>query len=325
MAILETLRLNRSTHSVIRSFRIHTIRFKKLLENANILLDLFADGNEKLQGEYILDRHYVVSLIDRVIERLGMIVYDAAVLSQDAGADLYRQYDQQKIAAECFISGEKIGGGEDLSSGDDASSPPAMDPEYRLLSQAISWFHGKGDETVSQLMKKAMINGMHGIEKIKELKNDLVVDEIWLKKSESRIFLIDLWRDESSPKREKQSIEAFGSLPLTLILKEALNDMPSIRPHMEMKGEWIIVAGDNEITLLSVNPNFNLRLDATASGYEASDYIFVSIDGRLEPAKILPQGFHMEKNGSGYFCWKIDASFDAIKEDLISIGSTLFG
>lgn len=325
MSILEKLKINRDKHPEMSTFRIQTIRFKKLLENANALLDLFSDGNEKIQGEYILDRHYVITLIDSVIERLGMIVYDAATLSPENGPDLYRQFDRHKIKAETLISEEKRVRAPNGSVRDDSQKSPVMDPEYLLLSEAISWFHGKGQETVLHLMREAVVSGIREIEKIKDLKNEIFFDEIWIKKTGSRIYLLDLWKDGASKTQEPKSLDAFGSMPLKLLLSDALSDRPSTQHTRKETGEWIILAGEHEISLMSVNSNFNLRLDATASGYEASDYIFVFTDHRLDPEQILPSGFHKEKADSGYFCWKIDVSSDAIKEGLITIGRNIFG
>ena len=73
MTILKKLGMIRYKHSEIMDYCVQTIRFKKLLEDANALMDLFADGQEKKAGEYILDNHYVVSLIGSMVERLGMV------------------------------------------------------------------------------------------------------------------------------------------------------------------------------------------------------------------------------------------------------------
>ncbi|MCD6584606.1 MAG: hypothetical protein J7K96_02480, partial [Desulfobacteraceae bacterium] len=143
MSILEKLKKIGHKEPEIRQFCIQTIRFKKFLENARALLDLFNDGREKALGEYIFDRHYVVSLIDSVIERLGMMVYDASVLVPKSGETLYAIYDKHKLAASNLIYYSASGNGGVKSGSDTAETSLSEEPEYQLLSDVLRWFDGK--------------------------------------------------------------------------------------------------------------------------------------------------------------------------------------
>ncbi|MBU0993155.1 MAG: hypothetical protein KJ737_11735 [Proteobacteria bacterium] len=325
MTILEKLNMIRHKHSGIRDFCIQTIRFKKLLENANALLDLIDDGNEKIRGEYILDRHYVISLIDRVVEKLGMIVYDACTLSPEMGEDLYAHYDANKLKAEELIAGKKpfVKAETFLNGGSDKT--PITDPEYRLLSDVLSWFNGATDITVINLLKKACVDGIKGIEKIDDLKNQILSEQSGLKISGNPIYVVDLWKDAFAPVLKPRSLSDIESIPLKLLLMETLSESSSANTKNRIEGEWVVSASEYEVSLMNMNSDFSLRLDATASGYEKSDYIFVFTDNRLKPEKILPKGFHTEKTDSGFLCWKLDVFPEAIEDSLITIGRNIFG
>jgi hypothetical protein len=121
--------------------RLQLARFRKLLENTRAIMTLVEDGREKFREEYIFDRHYVTSLVDRVIERVGMLVFDAMVLAPEGGEALYRLHDRLKgFAVEHFIREEK----QCSSSGNISSGlkPIPEEPELRMLSSVLDWITG---------------------------------------------------------------------------------------------------------------------------------------------------------------------------------------
>ena len=69
MRVLRRLSRRSMRRAAVRELRIRSVRFRKLLENTRGIIDLFDDGREKLEGEFIYDRQYVVSLVDKVIVR----------------------------------------------------------------------------------------------------------------------------------------------------------------------------------------------------------------------------------------------------------------
>jgi hypothetical protein len=322
MTIFNKLNMIWHKHSEKNEFLIQTIRFKKLLENAKALLDLFEDGNEKIRGEYILDRHYVISLIDGIIEKLGMIVYDTCTLSPERGEYLYEQYYVFKLKAQAMISGGNTNEHEDARAGAMSEKIIFNDPEYRLLSDVLSWFNGEETPAVMNLMKQAFVDSIRAIEKINDLKKDSVFKDIGFNEM-NHIYMVDQWKYEAPVIINPGSLDDIYSIPLKLLLLDAFNN--SSRDKNKIGGEWIVAASEYEISLMNLTENFRFRLDATVSGYEESDYIFVFTDNHLDTEKILPAGFHKEKIHFGNLCWKLDVSSTTIEDSLITIGRNLFG
>lgn len=157
MGILEKLKQIGQKEPEINRLCIQQIRFQQFIENAKKLLDLFEDGREKALEEYIFDRHYVITLIDRVVERLGMMVYDACVLVPESGKEFYLVYDQQVITAKRLLDLRSSGKENRLPETMTFETSDSTDPEYQLLFKALHWFNGKEDaldSTVMQFMEQ---------------------------------------------------------------------------------------------------------------------------------------------------------------------------
>ncbi len=324
MTILEKLKKISHKEPRIRHFCIQTIRFKKFLENARALLDLFDDGHEKVLGEYIFDRHYVVSLIDGVVERLGMMVYDACVLVPKSGEGLYVTYDKHKLTA-----GNLIGG----TPGSLASAPSASDdPEYQLLSDVLQWFNGKhapDDTTVMGFMKQIFFSviqfdAIGGIESMDVMKTRALFENSGVAATDMGIYLVDLWKDAQALPEERRSINDFNSIPLKHLLmdvsgKEAKTGSENIQNGVA----WVAAVSEYQLSLNSLKPDFQFRLETLASGYEHSDFIFIFADKSAILDKILPAGFHIESTDYGQFAWYLDMSAKNIEDSLMIIGRNL--
>lgn len=143
MSILEKLKNLGYKEAQEDGVAIQQIRLGQFIEDAKKLLALFDDGREKALGEYIFDRHYVVTLIERVVEGLGMMVYDASVLVPEYGKEFYRIYDRQTLTAKTLLAPSFPAAG--LSSLELLPSEHSdlTDPEYQLLFLALEWFNGE--------------------------------------------------------------------------------------------------------------------------------------------------------------------------------------
>lgn len=326
MSILEKFNIKRDQHAEKRAFRIQTLRFRKLLENANNLLDLYEDGSEKLKGEYILDNHYVISLVDSMIEKLGKVVYDVCTLAPHLAEKFYSKLDETKTIADRLISDKSIPGPVGHTDLNGNQNVIYAEPEYQLLSNVLKWFNGESDISGMNLLKQAVEDSIFEIDKKWDLKSEIASDEIWLKETNSRIFLLNLWKDTDSAGQMPVSLSEFGSVPLNLVLMDALQDRNASLDRSDLEEqEWIVAASEHEISMMRIKKDFRLRLDATVSGYEESDYIFMYLDHSLSPEALIPPGFHIEKIGSGSLCWKLDVSSEAIEDTLITIGRSIFG
>ncbi len=70
-------------------------KFKSILERNNLVLELMADMGDKLGGEYVFDRQYILDSCDRLLDQVFKLVSDLAVLRQRKNVDL-------------FLAGERI-------------------------------------------------------------------------------------------------------------------------------------------------------------------------------------------------------------------------
>ncbi len=336
MSILEKLKKIGHKEPEIRQFCIQTIRFKKFLENARTLLDLFNDGREKALGEYIFDRHYVVSLIDSVIERLGMMVYDASVLVPKSGETLYAMYDKHKLAASNLIGFSASGNGSVKSGSNTSETSLSEEPEYQLLRDVLHWFDGKEvptDTTVMDFVKQTFFyviqfEAIGGFESSDSIKNRNLFENSGVLASDMGIYLVDLWKDALELPEASRSVRDFNSVPLRHLLMDAGGSDEKSRPKKLSNGvsgfSWVAAVSEYQLSLSTLKPDFRFRLETLASGYEQSDFIFIFVDQSASLDSILPAGFHIESTDYGQLAWNLDVLTKTIEDSLMIIGRNLF-
>jgi hypothetical protein len=333
MSILDKLKKISHKEPGIRQFCIQTIRFKKFLENARALLDLFNDGREKALGEYIFDRHYVVSLIDSVIERLGMMVYDASVLAPKSGETLYAMYDKHKLAASNLIGFSASGNGGSKSSDANSETALSAEPEYQLLSNVLRWFDGKeapADTTVMDFVKQTFFyviqfDAIGGYESPDSMKNRDLLKNSGVLAADMGIYLVDLWKDALELPETGRSVKDFNSVPLRHLLMDAGGrDKKSSHQKLSNEISWVAAVSEYQLSLSTLKPDFRFRLETLASGYEQSDFIFIFADKSASLDSILPAGFHVENTNYGQLAWNLDVSAKTIEDSLMIIGRNLF-
>ncbi len=66
-----------------RLLNLRATRFRQLLRNYGKILDRLADAAEKQSGEYVLDRQYIVSLAEVVIDLAESIIFDLNVIAEN--------------------------------------------------------------------------------------------------------------------------------------------------------------------------------------------------------------------------------------------------
>lgn len=329
MNILDKIKKISQKEPILRQFCIQTIRFKKFLENARALLDLSEDGREKFFGEYIFDRHYVVSLIDGVVERLGMMVYDACVLVPGSREELFDAYDHHRLRARNLIQSGSPGGRNGIS-GDAGTN--LDDPEYQLLSEALRWFGGAGTadgspkgETVMNFMKHVFFFVIQGIAADKSMMDRSLFESSGARVPDMDIYLVDLWNDALSLPEKKASVTDFSSTPLRHLLMN-VDELNRKTPSngMHAGGGWVAAVSEHQLSLTTLSPDFKFRLETLTSGYEGADFIFVFTDNTTIIDRILPAGFHVENSNYGQFAWSLDVSTKTIEDSLMAIGRNLF-
>jgi len=317
MNILEKINLVRRKNP-IQDYCIQTIRFIKLLENSRVLLDLIADGDEKSFGEYILDGHYVITLIDSVIERLGMMVHDACVLVPSIGKDLYCQYDNHKKYAKNLLTDS-----QNYKKNISKSSSDQIEPEYKLLANVLEWLHGDTSETVMNFIKYLFLNVIQDIQSLEKLNNKNMVKNN-LKAIKDNFYLVDLWLEPIFPDKKQNEYKTKDCLPLKYLLMETGdNESGHGKPNLS-DIVWLAAASEFQLSLNTWHKNYKFRLDAISSGHKKSDFIFTYANLSVNLKQILPEGFHIETTKDGQLAWNLGVSPKTIEDNLMFIGQKLF-
>ena len=69
--ILEKISSNVRIRNARTDLHLEFLRFRKFLRNIRDVVGIIEDGKDKLQEEYIFDGHYVLSLVDDILENTG--------------------------------------------------------------------------------------------------------------------------------------------------------------------------------------------------------------------------------------------------------------
>jgi pyruvate,water dikinase len=120
---------------VCRQFNLRSTRFRQLLKNYGRILDRVADAAEKQAGEYILDRQYIVSLVEIVIDLAESIIFDLNVITDNrhcAFYDILGRFNSE------FGSTLAAGSASEASASSNTSVKPASGVSPRILAEAIS-------------------------------------------------------------------------------------------------------------------------------------------------------------------------------------------
>jgi pyruvate,water dikinase len=120
---------------VCRQFNLRSTRFRQLLKNYGRTLDRVADAAEKQAGEYILDRQYIVSLVEIVVDLAESIIFDLNVITDNrhcAFYDILARFNSE------FRSTLAEGSASETSASSNTSVKPASGVSPRILAEAIS-------------------------------------------------------------------------------------------------------------------------------------------------------------------------------------------
>nr|MDA3898550.1 hypothetical protein [Desulfobacteraceae bacterium] len=265
--------------------------------------------------------------------RLGMMVYDASVLVPKSGETLYAMYDKHKLAAGNLIGFSASGNGGATSGSDNAEISLSAEPEYQLLSDVLRWFDGKEaptGTTVMDFMKQAFFyvlqfDAIGGLESSDSMKNQSLFENSGVLASDMGIYLVDLWKDALALPEERRAINDFNSVPLKHLLMDAgVKDVKSGPENIHNGASWVAAVSEYQLSLNTLKPDFQFRLETLASGYEQSDFIFIFADKSASLDSILPAGFHIESTDYGQLAWNLDVSVKTIEDSLMIIGRNLF-
>jgi hypothetical protein len=96
-----------------------------------------------------------------------------------------------------------------------------------------------------------------------------------------------------------------------------VKDVKSGPENIHNGASWVAAVSEYQLSLNTLKPDFQFRLETLASGYEQSDFIFIFADKSASLDSILPAGFHIESTDYGQLAWNLDVSVKTIEDSLM--------
>lgn len=298
------------------TWKLRVTRMKKFLENARAFFSAIDDGKEKLDSEYIIDEKYVISLVERVMERTGMMVFDACVLVREGGDTLYSTLDGfwAKARNEFMAPIPKA-----------PESSSSEEPEVARLKNIINWIENGEEEGKSLLwffrtIVIHLVGGLGGSAFPTEGVSELA---LFSKAGRETLNLIDL--DRPCPKgREKAVLPAeMACRPLGLILLGCEAAPPAGLRLSKPSREWFAATDSDHVSLFAKEAASPfLWLSATLSGHSDADFVFAL--GKNLMREDFPEGFRVESSGVWSFGWIYDVAPEKIEQSLSELGKKCF-
>lgn len=297
------------------TWKLRVTRMKKFLENARAFFSAVDDGREKLANEYIIDEKYVISLVERVLESTGMMVFDACVLVREGGDALYLALDGfwAKARREFLTPIPKA-----------AESASAEEPEISRLKNVINWIEtgeNGGESLLSffRVIVRHLVNGLGSVGFPSEGVSELV---LYSKAGRETLHLMDL--DRPSPRGRAKSVSPsdMACRPLGLILL-ACESVPGAADPPNPSREWFAATDSDHVSLFAKKAASPfLWISGTLSGHSDADFVFAL--GKDMGREDFPEGFRVERSGAWSFGWIYDVAPEKIEESLSELGKTIF-
>ncbi len=81
-------------------------RFQSILARNNEILEIMAEMGEKLSGDYVFDRQYIVNVCERLSDLVYHLIHDLNVLSGQKYLNLYAALDRIQNRLEAVLAGQ---------------------------------------------------------------------------------------------------------------------------------------------------------------------------------------------------------------------------
>ncbi|MBF0103586.1 MAG: hypothetical protein HQK77_22025 [Desulfobacterales bacterium] len=306
----------------VNDIRLEFVRFRKLLENSRALMSLMEDAEEKMRGEYIFDRQYVLSLIDESIEYMSMAAFDLSVIAQDASEMIYGLVDELKAFTQTYFIERK----KDIQISSpfiDLAKTTSSEPEFVFLAQVLAWMKGplpNGNVSVTEFVRQVFDKAVPALKKA-----DMSNPSIHLKKlahSTLNCFhLIDM--DEAVKSKMELSIHELKCRPLITMLTSNATANHSIAQE-SADAKWLALMEHDRLSLRGIINSRDILIEVTQSGYMDADFMFMFISHPLISNTLFPQNFKTLMTDKAIFGWSYHLSDYQIEQSLTHIGTSLF-
>ena len=82
-------------------------KFRSILERNNRVLELMADMGDKLGGDYIFDRQYILDACERVSDLVFKLISDLSILTQSDNVDLFTGFERIRHEIQEELAGRR--------------------------------------------------------------------------------------------------------------------------------------------------------------------------------------------------------------------------
>lgn len=320
--ILERLSADASGRSVRKNLHLAFIRFTRFLENMREIHRRIEDARDKLDEEYIFDRHYILSLVDGVLEECSRMAFNASVLAPAAGGRIFQRMDAQKEFAQTSYLKPTAIAANDLP-----SYSAEQDPEIQFLQAVLQWLQGPPLEKQPVLLDFVRDT----TDEVMQLcrKDDLVqkagsLAKLVALKGCGSLEIVD-FSDTAAPEgKAAASIENIQCRPFGLLVLGLIDKGISERDSGEGTGTggWMLFDREN-ISLRIRRKRRTIHLEAALYGKAASDFIFLYSQNADDIQTLCPEDAWVEKTALGTMVWICDVPTERLEKHLIQMGSEL--
>ena len=82
-------------------------KFKSILERNNRILELMADMGDKLGGDYVFDRQYVLDISEKIGDLVFKLISDLCVMTQNENVDLFIAFERIQHEIQEELAGRR--------------------------------------------------------------------------------------------------------------------------------------------------------------------------------------------------------------------------
>jgi len=309
----------------LMKMRLQTIRLKKMLENTRGIIDFIDDGKEKLSGEYIFDRYYNVSLVDKIIERTRGAIFDSSVLVPEGSKKIYSSFDEcKKFAEESLLIPFTQKSITDLNSSNDETFEDT--PEYKMLTNALSWagnFKQKNRKSIMDIVSNVFDHVFSCFEEDKSKIKGTYRLEIESHGSINQIELIDLGEGIRESEDGLYSFDNLNCKPLRLILEE--NFEKRLNGSEKPVKKWLATITDTYLGLQNLEPDFTLHLETTLMDNMDSNFLFLYSKNVNADKKQLQPDCSFTETPLGRLTWNNKTDLSGFEKNIDRMGDMLLG
>ncbi len=97
----------RSSSNPVLPFTVLFKKFRSILERNNLILELMADMGDKLGGEYIFDRQYVIDISEKISDLVFKLISDLCVMTQSEIVDLFVAFERIQFEIQEELAGRR--------------------------------------------------------------------------------------------------------------------------------------------------------------------------------------------------------------------------